>query len=297
VCELARKRVTVALSGDGGDEVFAGYRRYRWHMHEETIRGLVPSGLRRPLFGMLGAIYPKLDWAPRWLRAKATLQGMARDTAEGYFHSISVLGDVLRHRLYSPAFKRDLQNYHALEVIARHVRNAPAEDPLAQIQYADFKTYLPGDILVKVDRASMAHALEVRVPILDHLFVEWAAGIPSSLKLRGMEGKYVFKKALRDLVPHDILYRSKMGFAVPIAAWFRGPLRERLRAALTSPALRDSGMFDTSYIDTMLEQHQSGVRDHCSPLWSLLMFESFLRQVHGGQPAVASRTDRVVAGA
>jgi asparagine synthase (glutamine-hydrolysing) len=298
VCELARKRVTVALSGDGGDEVFAGYRRYRWHMHEETIRGLVPLGLRRPLFGLLGAVYPKLDWAPRWMRAKATLQGMARDTAAGYFHSVSVLNDALRQRLYSPGFRRDLQGYHALEVLARHVRAAPADDPLAQIQYADFKTYLPGDILVKVDRASMAHALEVRVPILDHLFVEWAARVPSSLKLRGAEGKYIFKKSLRSLVPHDILYRSKMGFAVPMAGWFRGPLRDRLRSALTSPALRDSAMFDIRYIDTMIDQHQSGVRDHSSPLWSLLMFESFLRQVHGGQPAAtAPRPAPATAGA
>src|SRR5262245_59322307 len=130
--------------------------------------------------------------------------------------------------------------------MARHMREAPVDDPLALIQYADFKTYLPGDILTKVDRASMAHALEVRVPILDHQFVEWAARVPSSLKLRMGEGKYIFKKSLRDLVPQGILYRSKMGFAVPLASWFRGPLRERVRNALTGPTLREAGMFDTA---------------------------------------------------
>jgi asparagine synthase (glutamine-hydrolysing) len=298
VCELARKRVTVALSGDGGDEVFAGYRRYRWHMHEETVRGLMPLGVRRPLFGLMGAVYPKLDWAPRWLRAKATLQGMARDTAEGYFHSVSLLNDTLRFRLYSPKFRRDLGGYRAVEIMKRHVAAAPAEDPLAQIQYADFKTYLPGDILTKVDRASMAHALEVRVPILDHQFVEWAARVPSSLKLRGSEGKYIFKKSLESLLPQDVLYRSKMGFAVPIASWFRGPLKDRLRTALTGATLRDTGLFDPAFIAGMIDQHQAGIRDPSAPLWSLLMFESFLRQVHDARPAtVEPQSKRVAIGA
>jgi asparagine synthase (glutamine-hydrolysing) len=141
----------------------------------------------------------------------------------------------------------------------------------------------------------MAHALEVRVPILDHKFVEWAAGVPSGLKLHGSEGKYIFKKSLHQLLPHDILYRSKMGFAVPIATWFRGPLRDRLRTALTGPTLRDTGLFDPAFIGAMIDQHQSGARDHSAPLWSLLMFESFLRQVHGARPASAEAANKRVA--
>ncbi|WJW74456.1 amidotransferase 1, exosortase A system-associated [Thiohalobacter sp. IOR34] len=278
VCQLARQRVTVALSGDGGDEHFAGYRRYRWHMDEERLRGLLPAGLRRPLFGLLGAAYPKLDWAPRIFRAKSTFQALARDSLEGYFHNFSILPDALRSQLYSAGLKRDLAGYRGIEVFRRHLANAP-EHPLSRVQYLDIKTYLPGDILTKVDRASMAHALEVRVPILDHEFVEWVAGLPPGLKLRGHEGKHVFKRALRSHLPEDILYRRKMGFAVPLAAWFRGPLRERLRAALLGPTLADSGLFDQGFIARLVEQHQSGRRDHSAVLWSLLMFESFQRQV------------------
>jgi asparagine synthase (glutamine-hydrolysing) len=224
----------------------------------------------------------------------ATGEGDFARLGSGYGR-VSLLNDTLRGRLYSASLKRELGGYRAVEIMARHVRNAPADDPLAQIQYADFKTYLPGDILTKVDRASMAHALEVRVPMLDHQFVEWAARVPSNLKLRGGEGKYILKKSLHQLLPRDVLYRSKMGFAVPIAAWFRGPLRDRLRAALNGPTLRNTGLFDASVIGEMIDQHQSGVRDHSAPLWSLLMFESFLRQVHDAPPASAEAANKRVA--
>jgi asparagine synthase (glutamine-hydrolysing) len=285
VCELARERVTVALSGDGGDEVFAGYRRYRWHHYEELVRRAIPAALRRPLFGFLGSVYPKADWAPRPLRAKSTLQGIARDTAEAYFRSVGLITDEMRAQLFSASFKNSLQGYGAREVLEGHMRDAPADDHLSQIQYADLKTYLAGDILVKVDRASMANSLEVRVPILDHELIEWAAGLPLALKLRGGEGKYVFKKALEPLVPNDLLYRPKMGFSVPLARWFRGPLRQRVRDALSSQVLADAGVFEMGYLQQLVNQHQSGARDHSAALWSLLMFESFLRQVHSGTPA------------
>ena len=281
VCQLAKKRVTVALSGDGGDENFAGYRRYRWHMNEEKIRNLFPRSLRRPLFGMLGRFYPKLDWAPRYVRAKSTFQAIARDSFEGYLHSISVMYDDLRSHLYSPGFRGDLQGYSAREVFRHHAARVPTDDPLSLIQYLDMKTYLPGDILTKVDRASMAHALEVRVPILDHEFVEWVSGLPPSLKLRGSEGKYIFKKSLENMLPKDILYRSKMGFGVPLAKWFRGPLRERVRQAVLGETLASTGYFDQAFLKRLVDEHQSGAREHSAALWSLLMFESFLRKVAG----------------
>lgn len=278
VCELAKKRVTVALSGDGGDEVFAGYRRHKWHMNEERVRRLMPHALRKPLFGALGNIYPKADWAPRVLRAKSTLQAIARDSIEGYFHNFSLLPDLLRSNLYSDSLKSGLSGYTAIEVFRRHAANAKTQDPLSLIQYLDLKTYLPGDILTKVDRASMVHALEVRVPILDHKFLEWTATLPSNIKLKGQEGKYIFKKSLESRLPRDILYRPKMGFAVPLAQWFRGPLRERVRVSLLGDTMGDCGLFNMSFLEKLVDQHQSGMRDHSATIWSLLMFESFYRQ-------------------
>jgi asparagine synthase (glutamine-hydrolysing) len=278
VCELARKEVTVALSGDGGDENLAGYRRYRWHTYEERMRALLPASLRRPLFGLLGRIYPKADWAPKIFRAKSTFQAMARDSLEGYLHSVSILSNEMRAALFSDALKRELQGYRAVEVFRRHAGRAPTDHPLSLVQYLDLKTYLPGDILTKVDRASMAHALEVRVPILDHQLVEWISGLPPETKLRGREGKYLFKKALEPVLPREILYRPKMGFAVPLAGWFRGPLRQRLREAVLGGTMADSGLFERRYLERLVDQHQSGVRDYSAPLWTLLMFESFLRK-------------------
>jgi asparagine synthase (glutamine-hydrolysing) len=286
VCELARRHVTVALSGDGGDENFAGYRRYRLHAFEGGVRACLPSALRKPVFGLLGGLYPKADWAPRPLRAKTTFQALARDDVEAYFHSVSTTPAALRAELYSPALKRELQGYTTLSVFRAHAAAAPTEHPLLLAQYLDFKTWLPGDILTKVDRASMAHSLEVRVPVLDHKLVEWASSLPPRLKLNHGEGKYVFKKALEPDLPHDVLYRTKMGFSVPLAAWFRGPLREPLQATLHKGALVDSGWFDRVALDHLVTRHLSGRSDHSATLWKLLMLEAFLRRTQ--QSAIAA---------
>ncbi len=279
VCELARKDVTVALSGDGGDENFIGYRRYRWAAYEERVRRVLPQVIRGPLFGSMGRVYPKLDWAPKIFRAKSTLEALGRDSMEGYLHSVSIMPATLRDRLFSGDLKRSLDGYRAIEVFRSHAANAGGIRGLPLIQYLDFKTYLPGDILTKVDRASMAHSLEVRVPILDHTFVEWVATLPAELKLVGREGKHVFKKALEPHLPHDILYRDKMGFGVPLASWFRGPLRDKVRASLLHGTLVDAGLFDIDQVRRVVDEHQSGQWDHSAPIWSLLMFEGFQRRV------------------
>lgn len=295
VCELARKRVTVALSGDGGDENLAGYRRYRWYVYEERIRSAMPLGLRKPLFGLLGNIYPKADWVPKVLRAKSTFEALARDSVEGCFHSVSIMRDNMRQRLFSSSFNRSLQGYRAVEVLRAHADKCPAQDPLSRVQYLDMKTYLVGDILTKVDRASMAHGLEVRVPLLDHKLVEWISGLPVSFKLRGFEGKYLLKKALEPYLPHDILYRDKMGFSVPLASWLRGPLRQRVEDALMGPVLADTGIFNKVYLREMLDQHQAGLRDYSASLWALLMFESFLRNVLGAEQSLSAKKQLKVA--
>ena len=277
VCQLARERVTVALSGDGGDENFIGYRRYRWHAYEERVRRILPQAVRGSVFGTLGRIYPKLDRAPKIFRAKSTLEAIARDSLEGYLHSVSIFPTALRERLYSGDFLRQLDGYRAIEVFREHESNAPVKTGLPLIQYLDFKTYLPGDILTKVDRASMAHSLEVRVPILDHTFVEWVSGISADKKLVGRDGKHCFKRALRPHVPHDVMYREKMGFGVPISKWFRGELRDKLRETVLDGALGDSGYFKRSELERLVSEHQSGSREHSPILWALMMFEGSMR--------------------
>jgi len=277
VCQLARKQVTVALSGDGGDENFAGYRRYRYAMAEHSVRSKLPAGLRKPLFGTLGALYPKADWAPRMFRAKTTFEALARDLVEGYFHGVSIMPDRVRDQLFSDGFRTRLQGYRAIEVMRGHAQKAPTDDPLSLLQYLDFKTYLPGDILTKVDRASMAHSLEVRVPLLDHHFIEWVSGLPADLKLRGGTGKYILKKSLEPALPDDVLYRAKKGFSIPLAAWLRGPLRQAVREAVLSQRMLDTGIFNEAYLRHMVDQHESGASDYSAPLWSVLMFEAFLR--------------------
>ena len=290
VCQLARRHVTVALSGDGGDENFGGYRRYRFHTAEERLRGMLPLSVRRPAFGLLGRVYPKADWAPQVFRAKTTFEALARSSVEAYFHSMSILSDPMRSRLYSNAFKARLGGYNAVEVFHRHAARAGTDDALGLIQYLDLKTYLVGDINTKVDRASMAHSLDVREPLMDHPLVEWLATLPSSLKLRGGEAKRLLKKAMEPHLSAEVLYRRKMGFAVPVARWFRGPLRGRVRDSLLGSALADTGYFNARYLEQLVEQHDTGMRDHSAPIWALLMFEAFLRNsAQAGEGASALR--------
>jgi asparagine synthase (glutamine-hydrolysing) len=272
VSNVARQHVTVVLSGDGGDENFAGYRRYMLSLWEERLRAHVPAALRRTVFGPLGQLYPKLGWAPRIVRAKSTFQSLARSPIDGYFHGISCCPPDLKSRLLNGDVLQRLNGYDSADVLRYHYDRASTDDPLSRIQYVDIKTYLVDDILVKVDRASMANSLEVRCPLLDHKFMELVAQIPSGLKLRHNQSKYVFKKALEGVVPADVLTRSKKGFAVPVAEWFRNELKPFAHEVLIE---RQDDVLNPSFLASCWKQHQRGQRDWSALLWCVLMFRTW----------------------
>lgn len=281
VCQLARETVTVALSGDGADEAFAGYRRYQFQAGEERVRGLVSPAMRSRVFGTLGRYYPKADWAPRPLRAKATFQELALDGAEAYARAVGVLTPELRASLYTDSFKAALQGHRAEDRYVETMNAAPVQEPLDRAQYAYLKIWLPGDILTKVDRTSMAVSLEAREPLLDHRLVEFAATLPVKLRIRGGQGKWLMKKALEATLPHDTLYRPKMGFVTPISAWFRGALADEATRIVTKSTLVDTGYFRAEVLQRMVAEHRSGRADHGRLIWQLLMLDKALVRVFG----------------
>ncbi len=276
VCQLARENVTVALSGDGADEAFAGYRRQVFHAREEQARSLLPAALREPVFGTLGRLWPKADWAPQFLRAKSTFQSLAQAGNEGYARGLSALAPEQRGKLYTDTMRRSLGDYRAEQPFIKLMQNAPAQSGLDRAQYADLKFWMPGDILTKVDRTSMATSLEAREPLLDHRLIEFAAGLPHSARIKGRQGKYLLKHTMERYLPNDILYRSKMGFVTPLAQWFRGPLAQQARAIAKSGTLSRTGWFDTVHVANLAEDHIAGRSDNSRVLWQLMMLDRSL---------------------
>ena len=281
VSELARENVTVALSGDGADEAFAGYRRLTFHNAEERVRGLLPQSVRSSIFGTLGRIYPKLDWAPQMLRAKATFAALGRSGEEAYADAVGVTPRPLRARLYSDRGRRELQGHRAEDRYIKAMQGAPARTGLDRAQYADMKIWLPGDILTKVDRTSMAVSLEAREPLLDYRLIEFGARLPVSMRVRGSTGKWLMKQAMRRYLPDDILFRRKMGFVTPISAWFRGALADEAKRIAYGSALTETGWFDPAEIEKVVAEHQSGLVEHGRLLWQLMMLNRSLGYLFG----------------
>ena len=279
VCELAREKVTVALSGDGADEAFAGYRRYKFFAGEERIRRMLSEDTRQKVFGTLGRHYPKADWAPRPFRAKTTLLALAENGEFAYPKAVGVTTPVLRQQLYSDAAKKALGGHNAEQRYTDTMKRAPARDGLDRAQYADIQHWLPGDILTKVDRTSMAVSLEAREPLLDYRLVQFAATLPPELRIKAGHGKWLMKKALEPYLPRNILYRPKMGFVTPISAWFRKALAEDAAALARSKLLASTGWFDLSVVEKLAADHKSGRAEHGRTLWQLLMLERSLARL------------------
>lgn len=279
VSKMARQNVTVALSGDGGDEVFAGYaKRYAMVRFEDRIRSSIPPLLQKGLLGPLSRLYPRLDNMPRPLRLKTFLANLSMSLEEAYPRDMSFyFSPELKKGLYQGDFAGALDGSDTFGPMQQALRQVSNADALTRAQFADIQTYLPEDILVKVDRMSMAHSLEVRAPILDHRIFEYAARLSPDYKLKGRESKYILKKMNEGRVPRDCLYRSKQGFNVPVAAWLRGEIKEMARDLLISPVSGLKDFVRPAAVHLLWERHQGGREDNSNQLWNLMMFEMWRR--------------------
>jgi len=273
VCRLARQHVTVALAGDGGDELFAGYDRYRSYLQRRRLR-LFPAGTGRWYRESIHPLLPT-EWPGRRF-----LYNLSLPLVDRYLDGISILPALVRERsLFSKDFlvwaDRERSPY---ERFRRYLEHSPDSDPLSKVQYLDAKTYLPADILTKVDRMSMACSLEVRAPLLDHVFAEWVAQLSPRWKTRRGESKYILKRLAERLgVPKPVLYRRKQGFSMPLVHWFRQEPSPALLEILLEPKTIHRGYFSGKELRRRIFEHRQGLRDRSWEIWHLLIFELWHR--------------------
>ena len=283
VARLAARSVKVVLSGDGGDEAFGGYARYAHDLKEAALRRRLPGWFRRGVLGPLGRVWPRADWLPRPLRAKTLLTNLSLDAGAAYANTLTLCRPPLRRRLLSADVRAHLNGHNPGASIRAAHALAAADSPLDGMLSADVATVLPDDFLVKVDRASMAHGLEVRPPLLDHELLELAARIPAALKVHKGETKWIFKQAVQERLPQECVWRAKQGFELPVDAWLRGPLRQQFESAVLAPQARLRPLVDGAVIGKLYRQHLSGFGRHGAVLWSLLVLarwaDRYLRPV------------------
>jgi asparagine synthase (glutamine-hydrolysing) len=270
VSKMAREHVTVVLSGDGGDELFGGYERYVVEEGRKRYER-IPSFIRRRLLLSASRALPPGAYGKRFLG------NIALEAGPRYVDNAAYFNEEAKRALLSAEMRHRLNGYNSA-VAFEHLYATPASEArLDRLMYLDSKTYLPGDILVKVDRMSMAHSIETRAPLLDHQLIEFVQTIPASLKLRGMETKYILKQAVKGLIPDEIIFRPKQGFDVPIKHWFNHELRELLDDTLNDARTHARGYFDRRAVINILNDHRRGVRDQARHLWGFLMLELWHR--------------------
>ncbi len=278
LCELTRQSVTVALSGDGGDELFAGYDRYK-AVRLGGWADQLPSFVRKFLAGPIRNLIPASTRQKSTLRRlKRFLEALGMEPMERYLQWIAIFNRQRRRELYTDEFSERIAGTDSLHFLNDAATYCDKRDFVSRISLVDLQTYLPCDILTKVDIASMAHSLEVRAPLLDYRLVEFAAKIPLEHKIHGSYGKYIFRDAFRDLLPPKIETRRKMGFGVPIDVWFRGPLKKFVREILLDPQTLGRGFFRRDFVERLLNDHFENRFDHAYRIWSLLVFELWMRR-------------------
>ena len=270
VSKLAREHVKVVLSGDGGDELFAGYTRYGLDRRRSGF-ACFPRVVRQGMIQPLSQRLPHGAWGRNYIHKAAS------EPLDRYIEDISIFTRLNKPRLYTTDFQRQLGSNEAEALFRDYAAHVRSGDPLDMLLYLDSKTYLPGDILTKVDRMSMAVSLEARVPLLDHKLIEFVTRLPAALKMKGQESKYIFRRAVEDIVPPEILNRPKQGFGVPISEWINKQLRERIRDTFADARTRQRGYLEPKYVDVLLDEHERGRRDHSWALWALLMLELWQR--------------------
>ncbi len=278
VSKETRRFVTVALNGDGGDESFAGYERYAAMQIAEKYNRL-PAVLRKSLIEKTVNLIPSSEIKKSRLRdAKRFLRSASLPKVERYFELVSAFDAGAKKELYTREFENEIAENDSARFLENWFAKANGAGILDATLLADQMTYLPNDLLVKVDIASMANSLEARSPLLDHKVVEFAASLPENLKMRRFETKSLLKKVAARLVPRDVVYRRKMGFGVPIGKWFRGEMKDFVRAVLLSEKSLRRGIIKPEMLEKYVGEHTSGERDHAAKLWTLLMLELWFQR-------------------
>ena len=270
VAKLARKHVTMVLSGDGGDEGFAGYVRYLQALKEQIL-----FDKKYPFFKKLSRLI--LPFYPQNLRGRGSLERILETPLQRYFRSIQIFNFTQIQNLLSPEIRKCLNDYRSEYLLEQFYKEDKFPDLVSALQYLDIKTYLPEDILVKVDRATMANSLEARVPLLDHRLLEFLARVPVNYKINGKTSKWILREAIKDWLPPRFLDRPKHGFAVPLAYWFRNNLAQFVKDRILGKRFFRRGFFHKDFIKKIIEEHQKGIRDWASRIWSLLMFDEWCR--------------------